>query len=72
MKDPSLFRMNRLTPVVLLVALIASLVPVTLAHAAGIVVNTEADNYNPNDGKCTLREAIDALWVDALLAAVHR
>jgi CSLREA domain-containing protein len=51
---------NRFTLVAaLLAALMGSVAQVTPAHAASIVVNTDADTV-ANDGKCTLREAIIA------------
>lgn len=55
---------NKFTIVALLVALIGSAVQVTPVYAASIVVNTNADN-EANDGKCTLREAINAANVNA-------
>ena len=66
MKNRFLFQINRLMPVVLFVALLVSLVQVTPAYAASIVVNSneDTDTVNVNDGKCTLREAITAANTD--------
>jgi CSLREA domain-containing protein len=51
---------NRFSVLAALTALIASVVYVTPAYAAGIVVNTAGDTVNANDGLCSLREAITA------------
>jgi CSLREA domain-containing protein len=51
---------NRFTVFAALTALIVSVVYVTPAYAAGIVVNMAGDTVNANDGLCSLREAITA------------
>jgi CSLREA domain-containing protein len=57
---------NRFTALALLATLIVSLVQVTPAYAANIMVNSneDTDTVNVNDGKCTLREAITAANTD--------
>jgi CSLREA domain-containing protein len=57
MRTRALSIFNRFT---LLAALIASAAYVTPAYAAGVVVNTNSDTVNANDGLCSLREAITA------------
>jgi CSLREA domain-containing protein len=54
---------NQCTLVALCIALVVSVVQVTPVYAASILVNSNAD-IRLDDGKCTLREAIDAANLD--------
>lgn len=55
---------SRFMYIAALAALITSVVFVTPARAAGIVVNTATDAVNANNGQCSLREAITAANTD--------
>src|SRR5215208_147224 len=54
---PFIYNQFSLVHIALLVSMICSAVYVTPVHAAGMVVNTEADETTTN-GFCSLREAI--------------
>ncbi|MCP4000534.1 MAG: CSLREA domain-containing protein, partial [Gammaproteobacteria bacterium] len=52
-------KLSRIVCVFLILVFMLSALPVSPAYAAGIIVDTNADNTNPGDNACTLREAIN-------------